>query len=196
MREREWLELAGYRPLLVSAEGRVGAIHPLLREQAVRGRTALEQIADLPDRPEDRALRGTWFEFARAFACGHQVAFPLYATPGTEAFVVGRDRPFSPREMDLARRLWPLLRGLDRQVTALATSRADARAAREVRLTPRQSAVLGLLAEGLTARAIGRRLGIGERTVQKHLEAVYDRLGAHDRLAAVLRARDAGLLDR
>ena len=44
-----------------------------------------------------------------------------------------------------------------------------------------QLAVLGLLAEGRTAAAIGRRLMISERTVHKHLEHVYATLGVTDR---------------
>lgn len=63
-----------------------------------------------------------------------------------------------------------------------------------VRLTPRELRVLELLAEGHTAGAIARRLQIAERTVQKHLERVYAKIGVSDRLAAVLRAQRIGLL--
>jgi DNA-binding NarL/FixJ family response regulator len=55
-------------------------------------------------------------------------------------------------------------------------------------------AVLGLLADGLTARAIGHGLSMSERTVHKHLEHVYRKLGVKDRLNAVRVAGDAGLL--
>jgi DNA-binding NarL/FixJ family response regulator len=61
-------------------------------------------------------------------------------------------------------------------------------------LTAREGEVLRLLAEGLTAAAIGRRLGISERTVHKHKERVYAKLGASDRLMAVLLAQRHGLL--
>lgn len=61
-------------------------------------------------------------------------------------------------------------------------------------LTQQETAVLVLLGEGRTARAIGRCLGISPRTVQKHLERTYRKLGVRDRLAAVLAARDSGLL--
>ncbi|MFI5495117.1 helix-turn-helix transcriptional regulator [Actinoplanes sp. NPDC051859] len=62
------------------------------------------------------------------------------------------------------------------------------------RLTPRELDVLALLAESLTAAAIGRRLGISTGTVHKHLAALYRKLGTSDRLATVLRARTLGLL--
>ena len=66
--------------------------------------------------------------------------------------------------------------------------------AQDFRLTPRELTVLGLLVEGLTAGAIARRLTIGERTVQKHLEHAYTKLGVGDRLSAVLRAQHLGLI--
>jgi DNA-binding CsgD family transcriptional regulator len=61
-------------------------------------------------------------------------------------------------------------------------------------ITPRELAVLRLLADGLTAAAIGRRLTISPRTVHHHLERLYRKLGAGDRLAAVLNGQALGLL--
>jgi DNA-binding NarL/FixJ family response regulator len=61
-------------------------------------------------------------------------------------------------------------------------------------LTSRELAVLHLLVEGCTAVAMAHRLGISVRTVQKHLEHVYRKLGVGDRLGAVLTAQRAGLL--
>ncbi|MEV6598250.1 AAA family ATPase [Actinoplanes sp. NPDC051346] len=65
-----------------------------------------------------------------------------------------------------------------------------------LRLTPRELSILRLLAESLTAAAIARRLGISPGTVHKHLGRLYRKLGTTDRLATVLRAREAGLLPR
>jgi DNA-binding NarL/FixJ family response regulator len=62
------------------------------------------------------------------------------------------------------------------------------------KLTERELAVLHLLVEGCTAVAMAHRLGISVRTVQKHLEHVYRKLGVTDRLRAVLAAQRAGLL--
>lgn len=41
---------------------------------------------------------------------------------------------------------------------------------------------------------MARRLGISARTVHKHLQNLYRKLGTADRLGAVLRAQQAGLL--
>lgn len=57
-------------------------------------------------------------------------------------------------------------------------------------LTPREAAVLRLLADGLTAAAIARRLSVSERTIHKHLEHVYAKLSVSDRLSAVLLAQE------
>ena len=61
-------------------------------------------------------------------------------------------------------------------------------------LTRREQEVLLGLAEGRTGSAIAHHLGITERTVRKHLASIYDTLGCHDRLLAVERARQVGLL--
>jgi DNA-binding CsgD family transcriptional regulator len=51
-------------------------------------------------------------------------------------------------------------------------------------LTVREGQVMDLVAEGLTSEQIGRRLGIAERTVRKHLSAVYTKAGLHGRAGA------------
>jgi DNA-binding CsgD family transcriptional regulator len=59
-----------------------------------------------------------------------------------------------------------------------------ARAGRDV-LTVRQRQVLSLVADGLTDVAIAHRLGCSPRTVDKHLEHVYRKLGVSCRTAAI-----------
>lgn len=61
-------------------------------------------------------------------------------------------------------------------------------------LSGRQREVLGLLAEGLSARAIAVRLGITETTTRNHIHALLQRLGCHSQLEAVARARQLHLL--
>lgn len=59
-------------------------------------------------------------------------------------------------------------------------------------LTDREREVLGLLAEGLSNRAIATRLSVTDRTVEAHITAVFAKLGlaedpaAHRRVLAVL----------
>ncbi|MEU9088720.1 response regulator transcription factor [Streptomyces sp. NPDC048428] len=65
-----------------------------------------------------------------------------------------------------------------------------------VTLTPRESEVLGAVADGLSNVEIGRRLFIGEATVKTHLLRIFAKLDVNDRTRAVVVAMNAGLLQR
>lgn len=62
-------------------------------------------------------------------------------------------------------------------------------------LTGREKEVLTIAAEGLTARQIGSRLRVSERTVTTHLFRIYRKLGADNRVAAITAAARSGLID-
>ena len=71
----------------------------------------------------------------------------------------------------------------------------DAAAAKlAARLTPKQRETLILVAEGLSSRQIGRRLGVSERTVETHREQLMDRLEIRGVAALARFAISAGLL--
>ena len=55
-------------------------------------------------------------------------------------------------------------------------------------LTPRENEVLYWLAHGKTDAEIAALLGLSPRTVQKHLEHIYIKLGVETRTAAVMRS--------
>jgi DNA-binding CsgD family transcriptional regulator len=57
-------------------------------------------------------------------------------------------------------------------------------------LSPREAEVLEWVAQGKTNAEIGGLLGVSPRTVQKHLEHVYDKLGVRSRAAAAIRLAD------
>ena len=61
-------------------------------------------------------------------------------------------------------------------------------------LSPRESEVLSLLADGLGVAAIARRLYISESTAKTHISKIYDKLGAANRAQAIMNAIRAGLL--
>ncbi len=61
-------------------------------------------------------------------------------------------------------------------------------------LTGREVEVLSVAAEGLTARQIGSRLGLRERTVTTHLCRIYGKLGVSGRTAALAAASSSGLM--
>ncbi|MEW6422080.1 MAG: response regulator transcription factor [Deinococcota bacterium] len=62
------------------------------------------------------------------------------------------------------------------------------------RLTPRESEVLPLLAQGYSNKEIAKNLGVSPDTVKDHLARLYAKLDAGDRTEAVSRARSIGLL--
>jgi DNA-binding CsgD family transcriptional regulator len=63
-----------------------------------------------------------------------------------------------------------------------------------VQLTARQLEVLRLIADGLPAKLVARRLEIAEPTVRNHIHAILLELDAHSQLEAVARARRRGLI--
>jgi DNA-binding CsgD family transcriptional regulator len=60
----------------------------------------------------------------------------------------------------------------------------DAAADRLAALTPREREVVGELGRGASDRDIARSLGVRERTVHKHLEQAYRKLGVNSRTQA------------
>jgi two-component system nitrate/nitrite response regulator NarL len=57
-------------------------------------------------------------------------------------------------------------------------------------LTPRELDVLATLAEGMTNKAIARRLNISLHTVKFHVESLFRKLGARTRTEAVAKASE------
>ncbi|MBV9141498.1 MAG: response regulator transcription factor [Pseudonocardiales bacterium] len=107
-------------------------------------------------------------------------------------------RDFTEADVHHARRLQPLLALLDTVYSSSRICQADSadidEARTRARLTVRELDVLTLLADGLSAHQIARLRRISVRTVRKHLENIYDKLDCHDRLLAINKARQLGLL--
>ncbi len=59
-------------------------------------------------------------------------------------------------------------------------------------ITPREAEVLCWVAQGKTNREVGMILGSSARTVQKHLEHIFQKIGVESRTAAILKAWQAG----
>ena len=62
-------------------------------------------------------------------------------------------------------------------------------------LSDRESEILKLVADGLTAPEIGRRIHLSTATIKTHLQHLYDKLGVSERAAAVAVAMRRGLVE-
>jgi DNA-binding CsgD family transcriptional regulator len=107
---------------------------------------------------------------------------------------------FDDDEVARAAALQPVLALLDachRPPTGTPDGRDESereQARQRARITPRELDILTLVAQGHKAEGIARLRRISVGTVRKHLEHVYDKLGCHDRLMAVDKARRLGML--
>jgi DNA-binding NarL/FixJ family response regulator len=61
-------------------------------------------------------------------------------------------------------------------------------------LTAREVEVLGLVADGLSNRAIAERLFISQKTAGRHVSNLFAKLGVHSRAQAARVALERGLL--
>ncbi|GGP56972.1 helix-turn-helix transcriptional regulator [Streptomyces abikoensis] len=189
---------------------RVQQRHPLIAYMEAAGSSpvSITQICDT-------WRNSSWYSEARRdYGTTHQLGVPLLGVPGElRAVSLGRRGDFTEHEVAFTARVQPLLLRVDRHVRELHRLRAavaDAAGATPPSglvtapaggpspprhdLTPRELTVLGLLAEGLTAAGIGRRLTISPHTVNRHLEKVYRKLGTNNRVSAVLAAKRAGIV--
>lgn len=62
-------------------------------------------------------------------------------------------------------------------------------------LSPRETEIVALLADGLENKQMARRLSISEATVKTHLRALYQKLGASGRAEAVAIALRLGVVE-
>jgi DNA-binding CsgD family transcriptional regulator len=194
------MELTGLvtpRPVDPSVAARLVRAHPLAQifgEPLTRLPRAPWSVGDLVGEEVWRAseshalLRGE-------YGVDGDLTVPIRVGATTaRSLVVGRaDGGFSERDRAYAGMLQPLLARVDRMDDPPGSGTASP-APPGPHLTPRELVVLTLLREGATARAMASRLAISPRTVHKHIENLYRKLGTGDRLTTVLRAQTLGIL--
>lgn len=99
---------------------------------------------------------------------------------------------------DLKQSLKAVARGeavLDPRVATTVVERLRKRAARsDIPLSPHQYSVLRLMAQGLSNKQIAERLFLSENTVKGYVQEVLRRLGARNRVEAVMIANRRGWL--
>ena len=176
-------DVYGLAPGALSAEDRAAfdrhfKTHPLVRFHGYEGGRITQRISDCL--PFGQFRRGALFnEYYRRIGIQHAIALPVLVHDGLlVSFVLNRSRrDFSDRERMLLDLLRPPLARLYRRTRGLE------------RLTARESEVLHWIGCGKTDRQIAAILGISARTVQKHLQNLYPKLGVESRTAAAMRVR-------
>ena len=170
--------------------------HPLLRWFARTGDPLPMTVGRVPEQLAPPRGWAYLKECLEEPGWDQQLSIPHHLGPASyRAFVLAQTRhDFADEQLDLARRLQPLLALLDRQAEVLTRASDPALAGAVADLTCREVAVLRLLAEGLTAAAIASRLLVSARTVHTHLSHIYRKLGVRDRMMAVMVARELGLV--
>jgi DNA-binding CsgD family transcriptional regulator len=180
-------------PDLLEAFGRYAGQNPLVRryQQTADGRAL--RFSDLVSQAELHQL-DLYREVYAPLGIEHQMAFTL---PNARTRILGvalsrRDSDFSEAERDLLERARPFMIQAYRNAISYSELLGDlqrrepppVQALEGLGLTPRQAEVVRLLATGAPERIIARQLGISLRTVEKHLERAYRRLGVRNREGA------------
>ena len=127
------------------------------------------------------------------------VVKPFTGNGGGDGWAVNRSAvDFSDAELETAARIQLVLVALHRahklKVMRPPSLVVQHEVRKNQRLTAREADILSLVSQGFTAVQIGHLRRISPRTVRKHLQNTYDKLNCHDRLLAVRRAQQAGLL--
>lgn len=170
----EALEVSGQGMVALSKEGRVRLMTP-------RARQWIEEYCGRPSPPATRLPEPLRSWVAQAHL-GEADDVPFARTP----FVSERDgKCLVVRHMDDAEACHLVL---EEQPTARQPASLE-----PLGLTRREAEVLHWVAEGKTNAEIGIILGTRLRTVKKHLEHIYDKLGIENRTAAAILYLQSGL---
>jgi DNA-binding CsgD family transcriptional regulator len=161
--------------------------HGLWRWFSTTGNTAPQTLDRVPLGVYGHADRCRMKELFAPLGAERQLCIPLTADPRRRMLAVVRSvDDFSAEELLLAHRLQRPLVSLTEQFRMVApsgrTSEAAITAAQE--LTSREFAVVRMAMAGSSSTAIGRKLLISPRTVEKHLENAYRKLQVHNRAGA------------
>lgn len=172
--------------------------HPLVRHHGLEGGVLTRRISDLVSR-HDFQRSALYGDYYRRLRLEYTIAMPLLRDHRTLVSVVlnrrGPDFDERDRErLDLLRPHLAFLYRLACRATALPRGEPPAVPSPTLPdssppgLTLREAEVMRWLARGKTDAEIAALLSISPRTVQKHLEHVYVKLGVETRTAAVMRA--------
>jgi DNA-binding CsgD family transcriptional regulator len=170
--------------------------HPLVCDHGRNPRAETRRISDLV--PAAEFQRSALFnDYYRPIRIDHAMAAPIHVDrTHLVSFVFNRaKRDFADRDRACLEAIRPHLGSLYRLSREMDSARAAWGVPPAVQnppggeaLTDREREVLQWLSSGKTDRDIAQILAISPRTVHKHLQRIYEKLGVETRTAAVMRA--------
>lgn len=160
--------------------------HPLVRYHSQHPDGGAWRISDSWPMSAFRK-RAIFADYYQRIGIDHVVAVPIVSNPRmVMSFVLNRaGHDFADGERDLLNRMQPALANLYR-VTSMTARLQREQASPLVSLTPREREILQWVAAGKSDAQIAEILGLSVRTVQKHLENSYVKLGVENRTAAAM----------
>jgi DNA-binding CsgD family transcriptional regulator len=180
--------------------GELGQENPLYQHYLATGDGRANRFTDVTTREQLEATR-LFQDFYRPLGVRHQIAFTLPSqVERVVAIALSRDgSDFSDEERDFLNRARPFLIQAYRNAMAYSGlapgTRSDLVAPLIANgLTAREAEVMSLVAVGTSTADIATRCSLSPRTVQKHLERAFRKLGVTSRSAAAARAWE--LLER
>jgi DNA-binding CsgD family transcriptional regulator len=171
--------------------------HPLLLHYRAAGITDPTKISDFLSRQQFHRL-GLYSEFFGRIPVEHQIAFSMPGSTDDRLVAIALNRSgadFTEADRALLSVLQAPLGHALRRSRAQGRARfalARAGAYDESDLTDRETQVLQLAAAGRTNQAIATAIDVSPRTIAKHLENIYRKLGVTSRAAAVYAVAGGG----
>ncbi len=170
---RDAVDVGGHGVLLLDARLRVAWRSP----QAERW---LRQA--FPDLPAEAPFPFEWMQALVNSPTGHEVRHGLAVQAPAEQVLVARNLGAAGVGETMV--LLSVQAATGSGVPAVGADDDETRRSRWPALTPRETEVLTWLSKGKTNRDIAEILGMSPRTVNKHLEHIFQKLGVETRSAA------------
>lgn len=219
-RSLAWVLVAAGRPAIATERIRAAADQAAAADEVIHAGHALHDLVRLGDTSGTTDLAQTASRLGRLAARSDSELLACYAAHGRAAAerdldalesVAGRfermgcdllaAEVWAEVAVGLGDRVQPRRRAAARRRASVLARRCEGAQtprlsglAPGVQLSPREREVAGLVAAGLRRREIADRLVVSQRTVDSHLQRVYQKLGVNDR-AGLLAALDDGAGD-
>ncbi len=163
------------KPDVILMDIRMPRCDGLAATRLIKAEMPDSKIVILTTSTEDQDL----FEAVKSGACGYLLK-SMDTDALVEALVQAQEGipPFSP---GLAAKLLGEFARLNNAAARISISRSDEGGKAGVELNPRQTEVLKLIAEGLSYKEVGARLGLSPRTIKYHMAEIMYRLHVDNR---------------